>query len=200
MLVETARIQKIQMENSFVSGFASNFAKRFATKAWYWQKVTHPRTRPRQLGKRSLSKPVASKCGGCEIVLLGSRSTMLEKEQVGCFHSRFSKWKLGPIHDKTTTWHCKIVGFGWIVALTSHINEKHLNFIFKIWYSWGLFRSAQKRALIKPLSRGWPHTTRLRARRLRTPTCAWMRGRASQSHSLSQRRSDSGRGGEAEIV
>ena len=31
MLVEAARIQKIPMENHFVSDFASNFAKRFAT-------------------------------------------------------------------------------------------------------------------------------------------------------------------------
>ena len=41
---------------------------------------------------------------------------------------------------------------------------------------------------------------RFRTRRLRTPTCVWMRDRASQSHSLSQRRPCSGRGCEAEIV
>ena len=58
------------MENRFVNGFANKFAKRFASKAWYWQKVALPRTP---------SKPVTSKCGGREIVLLGSRLTMLAK-------------------------------------------------------------------------------------------------------------------------
>ena len=35
MLVEAIRTQKIPMEDRFVKGFASNFVKRFATKAWY---------------------------------------------------------------------------------------------------------------------------------------------------------------------
>ena len=37
----------------------------------------------------------------------GSRSTMLAKQQVGCFYSHFSKLRFGPIHGRTTTWHCR---------------------------------------------------------------------------------------------
>ena len=85
--------QHIPRQNRFVNGFAaSNVAKRFATPRPGLTEVDTRTSKTSSIGKKSfllnLFQPATNKCGGCQVVLLGSKLTMLTKQQAGCFRSR----------------------------------------------------------------------------------------------------------------